>query len=228
MTEWQNDAVTVVQETNVPFSVPSRGWHRAMCTSVGGNLGYPLLLEYPRPLSLHCSMQCAEWAAISASKRQHHHYAAVSHIWHEHPQLEQLRPRGTPFVSFPSGGSDWTAKWHSATGNYQPNHIQPGFLLMMMTAQGVAAVPCRLSSPRPTWHFQRFSMAISTPTYVTPSVLPSLSLLAPLLPCLYCVAWESRSGWHVFVSVSDGRVHSWSAKYMYTILSYIMENVECV
>lgn len=27
---------------------------------------------------------------ISSSRRQHHHYVAVSYIWHAHPQLEQL------------------------------------------------------------------------------------------------------------------------------------------
>lgn len=74
-----------------------------------------------------------------------------------------------------------------------------------------------VSSSRATWHFQRSSMAVSTPTYVTPSACPSPARLS-------CVGRDSRSGRHVFVRVSVALVHSWSAKY---IILYNGENVEC-
>lgn len=109
----------------------------------------------------------------------------------------------------------------TATANYQPNHILPGFLLMMMTAQGVVVVAVAF--------LLTANLTFSTLLYghinadICHSECFPSSLCSPRssLARLSCVARDSRSRRHLFVRVSDGRVHSWSAKYI------ILYNGEC-
>lgn len=137
MTKWRCDSRTRNKRSVlILLTVPSRGWHWAMCTSVGPTW----LTHLPPSLWPHhfllCSMQCE--CDFSSSEREHHHYTAFSHIWHAHPPAGAA-VLGASHLFLSHRAEAIEPQNGTVTVNYQPNHILPGFLLMMMTAQGVVA-----------------------------------------------------------------------------------------
>lgn len=89
--------------------------------------------------------------------------------------------RGTPFVSFPSGGSDWTAKWHSDSQLSAKSHSAR---FLVNDDDSARCCCCRCCFPphgqldifnAPLWPYQRRHMSLR--------VLSLLSLLSSLFSC---------------------------------------------
>lgn len=89
--------------------------------------------------------------------------------------------RGTPFVSFPSGGSDWTAKWPSDSQLSAKSHSAR---FLVNDDDSARCCCCRCCFPphgqldifnAPLWPYQRRHMSLR--------VLSLLSLLSSLFSC---------------------------------------------
>lgn len=110
MTKWRCDSRTRNKRSVlILLTVPSRGWHWAMCTSVGPT--------HPLAPSLVASpfspLQYAMWVWLLLERtRTSSLHSILPHLARA-PSSWSSCAWGGPFVSFSSGGSDWTAKWHS-------------------------------------------------------------------------------------------------------------------
>lgn len=113
MTKWRCDSRTRNKRSVlILLTVPSRGWHWAMCTSVG-----PTWLTHlpPSPLvdSPFSPLQYAMWVWLSPRANENIIITQQSRTFGTRTRSWSSCAWGAPFVSFSSGGSDWTAKWHS-------------------------------------------------------------------------------------------------------------------
>lgn len=191
MTKWRCDSRTRNKRSIlVLLTVPSRGWHWAMCTSVGPTW----LTHLPPPWWLHhfllCSMQCeyGSCAAFLPSPGANDNIIITqqSPTFGTRTRSWSSCAWGAPFVSFSSGGSDWTAKWHSDSQLSAKSH-SARFLVNDDDSARCCCCRCWSLPPgqldifsAPLWPYQRRHM--------------SLRVFSPLLSAFHVWAETAAEG----------------------------------